>query len=74
MYKVLLSIEGMMCGMCEAHICDAVRKSSNAKKIKANHKKNEVTFLLDDENKIIDIIENIQKLGYKVLDKKIETK
>ena len=27
MYKTTLKIDGMMCGMCEAHVCDAVRKA-----------------------------------------------
>ena len=27
MEKVTVKIDGMMCGMCEAHICDAIRKA-----------------------------------------------
>ena len=35
MIKTTLIIEGMMCSMCEAHICDTIRKavpSANEKK------------------------------------------
>ena len=31
MYKVTAGIEGMMCGMCESHIQDAIRKAFNVK-------------------------------------------
>ena len=27
MVKTTLQIDGMMCGMCEAHICDTIRKA-----------------------------------------------
>lgn len=39
MYKTTLVINGMMCGMCEAHINDAVRKSFDVKKVTSSHKK-----------------------------------
>ena len=33
--KVTLKIEGMACGMCEAHVCETIRKAvPDAKKIK----------------------------------------
>ena len=46
MIKTTLKIEGMMCGMCEAHICEAVRKAVPfAKKVSASRSKGEATFL-----------------------------
>ena len=27
MSKITVKIDGMMCGMCEAHVCDAIRKA-----------------------------------------------
>ena len=39
----------MMCGMCEAHVCDAIRKAvPSAKKVKASKRKKEATFLTED--------------------------
>ena len=36
MIMTTLKIEGMMCSMCEAHICEAIRKAvPEAKKVKA---------------------------------------
>ena len=49
MIKTTLKIEGMMCGMCEAHICDTIRKTvPSAKKVAASHSKGEASFLTDD--------------------------
>ncbi len=46
MFKTTLKIEGMMCGMCEAHICDAIRKTiPSARKVSASQKKKEASFL-----------------------------
>ena len=56
MYKITVKIEGMMCGMCEAHISDTIRKTfQDAKKVKASKAKGEATFLTEeplDEGKI----------------------
>ncbi len=49
MVKTTLHIEGMMCGMCEAHICDAIRKAvPTAKKVSAFRSKGEASFLTED--------------------------
>ena len=38
--KVTLVISGMACGMCEAHICETIRKAvPDAKKVKASKRK-----------------------------------
>jgi len=48
MVKTTLRIEGMMCGMCEAHICDAIRKAvPSAKKVAASRGKKEASFLTE---------------------------
>ena len=48
MIKTVLKIEGMACGMCEAHICDTIRKAvPGAKKVTASHKRGEASFLSD---------------------------
>ncbi len=46
MIKTTLTVEGMMCGMCEAHVCDAIRKAvPSAKKVSASRSKREASFL-----------------------------
>ncbi len=49
MIKTTMKIDGMTCGMCEAHVCDAIRKAvPSAKKVKASKRKKEATFLTED--------------------------
>ena len=49
MNKITVKIEGMMCGMCEAHICDTIRKAlPAAKKVTATRKTGEAIFFLED--------------------------
>ena len=50
MFKTTASIEGMSCGMCEAHICDVICKTfPNAKKVSASHTKNTASFITEDD-------------------------
>ena len=48
MKKITVKIDGMMCGMCEAHICDTIRRAfPDAEKVSASRKSGEATFLYD---------------------------
>ena len=48
MKKITVKIDGMMCGMCEAHICDTIRRAfPDVKKVSASRKSGEATFLSD---------------------------
>ena len=48
MVKTTLKIDGMMCGMCEAHVCDAIRKAvPTAQKVTASRGKKEASFLTE---------------------------
>lgn len=53
MFKTTVGIEGMMCGMCEAHVNDAIRKAFDVKKVKASRKDNNAEIIsetqLDEE-------------------------
>ena len=45
MVETTVRIDGMMCGMCEAHMNDAIRRVfPDAKKVKSSHKKGETSF------------------------------
>ena len=49
MIKTTLKIDGMVCSMCEAHICDTIRKAvPSAKKVSASHTKGEASFLTEE--------------------------
>ena len=62
MEKITVKIDGMMCGMCEAHIQDAIRTAfPSAKKVKASRAHGEATFLSEaglDEAKLKKAIED----------------
>ena len=49
MYKTTLKIEGMMCGMCEAHVADVIRKTlPGAKKVSVTGNVPELESLLKE--------------------------
>ncbi len=69
METITLKVEGMRCSMCEAHVCDAIRKAlPSAKKTKANHRNGLVTFNVEYGLDFAPAIEKIESLGYKVLE------
>ena len=75
MFYYELEIEGMKCGMCEAHVNDLIRKEyGNAKKVKSNHKKNLTSFLLEDNIDIDKLRCSIESKGYKVKRVNVEVK
>ncbi len=72
MIKTVLSIDGMMCGMCESHINDTIRQSFKIKKVSSSHTKGITEIISEnslDENALI---ETVGKTGYKVLEIKTE--
>ena len=41
MWKYTVQVNGMMCGMCESHVNDAVRKAFPVKKVSSSRSKKE---------------------------------
>lgn len=65
MYQTKAEVEGMMCGMCEAHIADTVRKTfPEAKSVKANRSRNSVEFLTEEKPDLDRLKAAIDKTGY----------
>lgn len=55
-YIYELTIDGMMCGMCEAHVNDFIRRNFPIKKVKSSARKNLTTITSEvplDENELI---------------------
>ena len=66
MIETVVMIDGMMCGMCESHINDIVRKNFNVKKVSSSHSKGRCVILSEkpiDESKLR---EAINATGYEV--------
>ncbi len=62
--KTTLTVDGMMCSMCETHIQEAIRKNFDVKKVKASHQKGTVVIMSEhrlDDNKLKDVI---RETGY----------
>ena len=47
MYETKVKIDGMMCGMCESHINDAIRNAFSVKKVSASHSKGCLLYTSD---------------------------
>ncbi len=68
MIKTTLKIDGMMCGMCEAHINDVIRKTiPDAKKVKSSHRKGESKFVTKEKPDIESLKKAIADTGYVVI-------
>ena len=49
MLKITLGVDGMMCGMCESHVNDAVRKAFPVKKVTSSHGKGQTVILTEQD-------------------------
>ena len=74
MIKTTAKIDGMMCGMCEAHIKDTIRKAvPDADKVTASHGSGIATF--DTENPVDEakLKAAIDETGYTLMSLSSET-
>jgi len=72
MYKTELKIDGMMCGMCEAHINDTVRKNFDVKKVSSSHSKGKTEIISENELNEEMLRKAIDETGYKLSSFKTE--
>ena len=72
MVKVELKIDGMACGMCEAHINDAISDQWSVRKLKSSWKKGTTTFLSEIAPSEEDLHDILDPAGYKLLSVKVE--
>lgn len=68
MYKITVKIDGMMCGMCESHVNDAIRRELDVKKVTSSHKSGETVIISKNEITREQIEAALADSGYKVLD------
>ena len=72
MTKITVQVDGMMCGMCESHVNDAVRKAFPVKKVTSSHSKKETVILTEEDIDEGAVKRVIDKTGYEVLSVKKE--
>ena len=64
MLKYTLKIDGMMCGMCEAHINEAVHAAFKVKKVSSSHTKGETVIITESPLDKKKLAEAIGTTGY----------
>lgn len=77
MFQITLKIDGMMCGMCESHINDAIRQNFSVKKVTSSHTKGETVILTEnniDDDKLRKVISEtgyeLKSIDIKIYEKK----
>ena len=66
MWKYTVKVDGMMCGMCESHVNDIVRKNFPIKKVASSHSKSQTVVETEEELNEDLLRKAITDLGYTV--------
>ena len=66
MMKITVKVEGMMCGMCESHVNDAVRRAFPVAKVTSSHKRGETVILAEAAPEEARLRQVIEAAGYTV--------
>ena len=64
--KTVVGIDGMMCGMCESHINDAIRNHFTVEAVHSSHKKRETVIISREAIDEDELCKVIEETGYKV--------
>lgn len=67
MVRIIVGIEGMACGMCEAHINEAVRNTFRVKKVTSSHTKKQTIIIAENDISEQELSAVIAKAGYGVV-------
>ena len=77
MTKYTLVVDGMMCGMCESHVNDAVRKAFPVKKVTSSHSRKQTVVVAEepiDEARLRQVIDatgyTVQSVSHEPYEKK----
>lgn len=66
MVETILRVDGMMCGMCESHINDVVRKTVRVNKVTSSHTKGETVIVSEQPVDVEALKAAIAETGYTV--------
>lgn len=67
MIKITMNVDGMQCGMCEAHVNDAIRKKFAVKKVTSSHSKNQTIIITENDIDEQELRDTIDETGYQVM-------
>ena len=68
MIETIVKVDGMMCGMCEGHINDAIHSHFQVKKVSSSHSKGRTVIRSQEALDQAQLRQVIDATGYKVLD------
>ena len=66
MWEYTLTIDGMQCGMCEAHVNDVIRQNFAVKKVSSSHSSGKTGFVTAEEIDEERLCKAIGATGYTV--------
>ncbi len=68
MNRVTLTVDGMMCGMCENHVCEALRGACDDRKAKvsASHRDGRAEIIMDGAVDAARLKAAVKATGYRV--------
>ena len=64
MVKTVVGIDGMMCGMCEAHMNDAIRKEFDVKSVASSRSKKQAEIISENELDAAKLEKVVADTGY----------
>ena len=67
MIETIVKVDGMMCGMCEGHINDAIRSHFQVKKVSSSHSKGQTVIRSQEALDQAQLRQVIDAPGYKAL-------
>lgn len=68
MIETIVKVDGMMCGMCEGHINDAIRSHFQVRKVSSSHSKGRTVIRSQETLDQAQLVRVIDATGYKALD------
>lgn len=66
MWKYTIGVDGMMCGMCESHMNETIRREFKVKKVTSSHSKAETVILAEDELSEEELKKAVEATGYQM--------
>ena len=68
----VMKVEGMMCGMCESHVAEALRKVPGVQSAKASRSKKEARVVCDGDVADQALLAAVNATGYEASDVRTE--
>lgn len=68
MIETIVKVDGMMCGMCEGHINDAIRSHFQVRKVSSSHSRGQTVIQSQEALDQEQLRQVIDATGYKALD------